>query len=113
IYEPGLEELIASNLAAGRLRFTTNAAEAIRHGRILFIAIGTPPLPDGRPDLSHLERAADTIADLVDGPKIVVIKSTVPVGTGARLEQRIAGRCRHHVELVSNPEFLKEGSAVD
>jgi UDPglucose 6-dehydrogenase len=113
IFEPGLEELIERNLAAGRLRFTTNAAEAVTHGRVLFIAIGTPPLPDGRPDMSYIERAADTIAELADGPKIVVIKSTVPVGTGARIEQRIAARCRHKVHLVSNPEFLKEGSAVD
>lgn len=113
IFEPGLQELIAANLAAGRIRFTTDPAEAIRHGCVLFLAIGTPPLPDGRPDLSHLERAADQIAELADGPKIVVIKSTVPVGTGARIEQRIASRCPHPIHLVSNPEFLKEGTAVD
>jgi len=113
IFEPGLEELIVRNLAAGRLRFTTNAAEAVGHGRGLFITIGTPPLDDGRPDLSQIEHAADTIADLAEGPKIVVIKSTVPVGTGTRIEQRIAARCRHRVCVVSNPEFLKEGSAVD
>ncbi len=113
IFEPGLEELIVRNTRAGRLRFTTDAAVAIRHAPVLFLAIGTPPLPDGRPDLSHLERAAATIAELADGPKIVVIKSTVPVGTGARIEALIASRCPHRVRLVSNPEFLKEGTAVD
>lgn len=113
IFEPGLEELIVRNLAAGRLRFTTNSAEAIAHAKVLFLAIGTPPLPDGRPDVSYLERAVDTIAELADGPKIVVIKSTVPLGTGLRMEQRIAARCKHRVDFVSNPEFLKEGSAVD
>lgn len=113
IFEPGLEELIGRNIGMGRLRFTTDAAEAIAHGRVLFIAIGTPPLPDGRPDLSHIERAADTIAELAAEPKVVVIKSTVPVGTGAKIEQRIAAKCGHTVRLVSNPEFLKEGTAVD
>lgn len=113
IFEPGLEELIVSNLKAGRLQFTTDAAKAIRHSNVLFLAIGTPPRSDGSADLSFVEKAADTIADLADGPKIVVIKSTVPVGTGARIEARINARGQHPASLVSNPEFLKEGSAVD
>lgn len=112
IFEPGLEELIRLNIEARRLRFTTDAAEAIRHGRVLFIAVGTPPLPDGKPDMSHIEAVADTIAEHADGPRVAVIKSTVPVGTGAAIEKRIASRCAHRVDLVSNPEFLKEGSAV-
>jgi len=113
IFEPGLEEIIVRNLRAGRLRFTLDKAGAIRHGHVLFLAIGTPSLADGKPDLSQLEQAADDIAELADGPKIAVIKSTVPVGTGARIEERIAARCRHRICLVSNPEFLKEGTAVE
>ncbi|MBN1489231.1 MAG: UDP-glucose/GDP-mannose dehydrogenase family protein [Phycisphaerae bacterium] len=113
IFEPGLEELITANLRAGRLRFTTDPAEAIRHGEVLFLAIGTPPLPDGKPNLAYLEQAADSIAELADGPKVAVIKSTVPVGTGEKMEKRIAAKCKHAVPFVSNPEFLKEGTAVD
>lgn len=113
IFEPGLEEIIQGNLRAGRLRFTTDPAHAIHHGRVLFLAIGTPPQADGSPDMSFVEKAADTIAELTNEPKIVVIKSTVPVGTGERIEKRVNARSKYPVRLVSNPEFLKEGSAVD
>ncbi|GMV97148.1 MAG: UDP-glucose 6-dehydrogenase [Phycisphaerae bacterium] len=113
IYEPGLVELIRSNLSGGRLQFTSDFAEALGHGEVVFIAVGTPSLPDGRPDLGALHSVADQLADLVDGPRIVVIKSTVPVGTGDDLEARINRRARHRVTVVNVPEFLKEGSAVD
>jgi UDPglucose 6-dehydrogenase len=112
IFEPGLGELITNNLRAGRIRFTTDAGDAIAHGRVLFIAIGTPPRPNGEPNLSFIETAADTIAALADGPKVAVIKSTVPVGTGERIEARVAAKCPHRIPFVSNPEFLKEGTAI-
>jgi len=113
IYEPGLQEIIVNNLKAGRLRFTTDRADAIRHSNILFLAIGTPPKEDGSADMSYVEKAADDIIEYANEPKIVVIKSTVPVGTGKRIEDRINSRCKYKARLVSNPEFLKEGSAVD
>lgn len=113
IFEPGLGELIRSNLTAGRLHFTTDTASAMRHGEMIFIAVGTPPKPDGSPDLSALYAVADDIAAHMDAPKIVVIKSTVPVGTGDDLEARINGRSKHRVRVVNVPEFLKEGTAVD
>lgn len=113
IFEPGLTELIGSNMASGRLRFTTDMAEAVSHSKVIFLAIGTPPDPHGAADLSAMEAAADTIAQLLDADTIIVIKSTVPVGTGAKIEQRIRRQVSHRVHLVSNPEFLKEGSAVE
>ena len=113
IYEPGLEELLRLNIAAGRLQFSTDAREAVQHGEVIFIAVGTPPKPDGAPDLSALYAVADDIATHVDTPKIVVIKSTVPVGTGDELEERINRRAPHRVNVVNVPEFLKEGTAVD
>jgi UDPglucose 6-dehydrogenase len=118
IYEPGLEKLVRENAAAGRLRFTTDAAEGVRHGKLQFIAVGTPPDEDGSADLKYVLAVADTIAGLMDEPKIVITKSTVPVGTGDRvgalMRRRLAerGRADLAVDIVSNPEFLKEGSAV-
>jgi len=113
IFEPGLTELIQANMQAGRLRFTTDCAAAMRHGEVIFIAVGTPPREDGSPDLTAMHAVADDIADHIGGPKIVVIKSTVPVGTGDEMEQRINRRSKHRVAVVNNPEFLKEGTAVD
>lgn len=113
IYEPGLAELLRDNMRAGRLLFTTDAAAAVRHGEVIFIAVGTPPQADGSPDLTGIHAAADLIADQIDAEKIVVIKSTVPVGTGDELQARIARRSRFPVQVVNNPEFLKEGSAID
>src|SRR5690606_19543687 len=82
IYEPGLEELMVQNIRAGRLSFTTDAAEAIRHGKLIFLCVGTPPTTDGSADLGGIESAARTIAQHMTEEKVIVIKSTVPVGTG-------------------------------
>jgi len=118
IYEPGLEDVVKKNHAEGRLTFTTDAAEGVAHGRILFIAVGTPPDEDGSADLSYVLGVAGTIAGAMEEPKVVVTKSTVPVGTAdkvaARLMEGLGARQRADLsfEVVSNPEFLKEGAAV-
>jgi UDPglucose 6-dehydrogenase len=121
IYEPGLEDLVKKNHAEGRLNFTTDAAEGVAHGRIQFIAVGTPPDEDGSADLRYVLDVAATIARHMAEPKVVVTKSTVPVGTAdkvrAALGQGLAARGKDgpgglHFDVVSNPEFLKEGAAV-
>ncbi|RMG93327.1 MAG: UDP-glucose/GDP-mannose dehydrogenase family protein [Deltaproteobacteria bacterium] len=113
IYEPGLEDLVHRNAAAGRLRFTTDNAEAARHGEIIFLAVGTPSSgTDGSADLSYLFRAAEEIGRHLDHPAVVVDKSTVPVGTAERVQRIISSQTDQPVVVVSNPEFLKEGSAV-
>ena len=112
IFEPGLAEFVQYNLQAGRLRFSTDLAASVRHGEVIFVAVGTPPGEDGAPDLRAVHGVADEIADALDGPRIVVIKSTVPVGTGDEMEDRINHRSSHRVSVVNNPEFLKEGTAV-
>jgi UDPglucose 6-dehydrogenase len=117
IYEPGLEELVNANHAAGRLRFSTDAAAGIAHGDVLFIAVGTPPDEDGSADLSHVLEVARTIGKHLDRPAVVVDKSTVPVGTADRVRETIAAQLAARVvevpfDVVSNPEFLKEGEAV-
>ncbi len=115
IYEPGLEELIKKNREGGRLFFTTDIAHAIEDSLVIFIAVGTPPRGDGFADLSHVETVAETIADNMDGYKVIVTKSTVPVGTGARLREIIGNRLKENTDfdIVSNPEFLREGSAIE
>lgn len=113
IYEPGLSDLLRSNLEAGRLSLTTDLPSAVRHGEVIFIAIGTPPREDGSADLSMIESAVQEIARHVDKKTILVMKSTVPVGTGAWIEKLVTPLARHPIAVVSNPEFLKEGSAVD
>lgn len=117
IYEPGLAPMVKANHAAGRLRFTTDAAVAIAHGEILFIAVGTPPDEDGSADLHYVLEVAATIGRHIAGPVIVVNKSTVPVGTADRVRATIAAELAARgltfgFEVVSNPEFLKEGDAV-
>jgi UDPglucose 6-dehydrogenase len=118
IYEPGLEELVRKNHGAGRLNFTTDAVEGVAHGPIQFIAVGTPPDEDGSADLSYVLAVAATIAAHMTEQKVVVTKSTVPVGTAdkvrAALAEGLAARQNGHLgfEVVSNPEFLKEGAAV-
>jgi len=117
IYEPGLAELVEANRAAGRLKFTTDAARGIAHGQMLFIAVGTPPDEDGSADLSHVLTVARTIGAHIDGYRVVVNKSTVPVGTADRVRDTIAAElaargAKHEFDVVSNPEFLKEGDAV-
>ncbi len=113
IYEPGLPELLRDSRAAGRIRFTTDIKEAVDHAEVVFIAIGTPPKADGDADLSHIEAFAREMAPHVSRPLTVAIKSTVPVGTGAHVEKIINARSTARVDLVSNPEFLKEGNAVN
>lgn len=115
IYEPGLDQLVAKNAQAGRLRFTTNVAEAVEQALVIFLAVGTPPLPDGSPDLSFVEAAASSIADHMEDYKVVVTKSTVPIGTGERIRRLINERkkTRANFGVVSNPEFLREGAAIN
>ncbi|MCS7016587.1 MAG: UDP-glucose/GDP-mannose dehydrogenase family protein [Gemmatales bacterium] len=113
IYEPGLEELVKHNLREERLRFTTNLAEAIRQAEVIFICVGTPPLPDGQADLSSLWSVGDALAESVTSEQLLVIKSTVPVGTNRRLMRRLHERAGRALEVASNPEFLKEGAAVE
>ncbi len=118
IYEPGLEEMIARNRAAGRMHFTTDAKEGVGFGVFQFIAVGTPPDEDGSADLQYVLAVAESIATHMDGFRIVVDKSTVPVGTADKVRQRIedtlAKRGRDTAfDVVSNPEFLKEGAAID
>ncbi len=113
IYEPGLEPLVEENLAQGRLSFTTDVASAVRASYVLFIAVGTPPDEDGSADLKHVLSVADAIGLAMNGPKIVITKSTVPVGTAARVRERIEAHSDYNFHVCSNPEFLKEGAAVD
>ena len=115
IYEPGLEELIKGNTAAGRLSFTTSTAEGVEKSDVVFIAVPTPPLPDGSVDLSFIEKVAREIAGALTSYKIVVDKSTVPVKTGDKVAETIKRYCKTRVEfdMVSNPEFLREGFAVE
>ncbi len=113
IYEPGLQEMIQRNVAEERLRFTTDLAEAVRNGDILFIAVGTPQDEDGSADMTHVLEVAADIGRAMDGPKVIVNKSTVPVGTARRVREVISRLTSHPFSVVSNPEFLKEGMAVD
>jgi UDPglucose 6-dehydrogenase len=114
IYEPGLEELIHKNEKAGRLRFTTDLKEAIERSLVIFIAVGTPPKEDGSPDLSFIFQVASSIAEHMNGYKVVVTKSTVPTGTGAQIHEILKTRNgRYKFSIVSNPEFLREGSAIE
>jgi UDPglucose 6-dehydrogenase len=115
IYEPGLEELVARNVADGRLQFTTDLADAVRRSDIVFIAVGTPPKATGEADLSAVEEVALGIARSLDRYKVIVNKSTVPVGTGDLVRDIIATNRRRPVDfdVVSNPEFLREGSAIE
>jgi UDPglucose 6-dehydrogenase len=114
IYEPGLEELVKKNVAAGRLRFTGQIADGVAHAEVVFIAVPTPPKPDGSVDMTYVEMVAREIAGTMKEYKIVVDKSTVPVKTGEKVAQTIKRYNKHNVEfdVISNPEFLREGSAV-
>jgi UDPglucose 6-dehydrogenase len=115
IYEPGLEELVKRNVAAGRLAFTTSTAEGVEKSDCIFIAVPTPPQVDGAVDLSFIEKVAREIAGAMTSYKIVVDKSTVPVKTGDKVAETIKRYCKARVEfdVVSNPEFLREGFAVE
>lgn len=119
IFEPGLKELLARNRADGRIRFTSDASEAIEHGDILFIAVGTPPSEDGSADLGHVLSVASTIGRHIKSFKLVVNKSTVPVGTADKVRAALShelvnrGMPTDLFDVISNPEFLKEGAAID
>jgi len=113
IYEPGLEELVERNARARRLRFTTDTATAIRDAEVVFLAVGTPPSPDGSADLSALWKVVDSIAPHLRPEAVVVTKSTVPVGTCAGIETRLKARTGRDCRVASNPEFLKEGAAIE
>lgn len=113
IYEPGLEELIRRNVAQGRLVFQTDLADAVKRSQLCFIAVGTPESISGEADLSAVMAVAEAIGDAMDGYRVIIDKSTVPVGTAARVEKLIAARTKHEFDVVSNPEFLKEGAAID
>jgi UDPglucose 6-dehydrogenase len=113
IYEPGLDPLVKRNLAAGRLRFSTDVAGAVRDSEVIFIAVGTPQDEDGSADLQHVLAVARTIGQNMSGEKVVITKSTVPVGTATRVRAEIEKYSKFPVHVCSNPEFLKEGAAVD
>ena len=118
IHEPGLEDLIQQNLAAGRIQFTQSAAEGVAHGLFQFIAVGTPPDEDGSADLSYVIDVAETIAEHMREYRVIVTKSTVPVGTADLVRQAVDNKSQQlgtksQYDVVSNPEFLKEGAAIE
>jgi UDPglucose 6-dehydrogenase len=113
IYEPGLEDLLKRNHKEGRLTFTTDLDAAVKASKIIFIAVGTPQDEDGSADLTHVLAVAEGIGKAMNGPKIVVDKSTVPVGTAKLVKEKIQAFTSFEVDVVSNPEFLKEGAAID
>ncbi len=113
IYEPGLEELVVRNVRARRLVFSTETAAAISTAQVVFLAVGTPPSADGSADLSSLWKVVDSIAPHLDSEAVVVTKSTVPVGTCAGIETRLKARTGRECRVASNPEFLKEGAAIE
>jgi UDPglucose 6-dehydrogenase len=112
IYEPGLQPLVARNEAEGRLRFTTDVGEAVRSSDVVFIAVGTPQDEDGSADLTHVLEVAATVGANMNATKLIVTKSTVPVGTAEKVRATIAGKTKTRFHIASNPEFLKEGAAV-
>jgi UDPglucose 6-dehydrogenase len=114
IYEPGLEQLVTKNMQSGRLQFTTDIKQAVEQALVIFLAVGTPPKSDGSPDLSFVEAAASSVAEHMNGYKVIVTKSTVPIGTGEHLRRRIREQNpRLNFGIVSNPEFLREGAAIN
>jgi len=114
-YEPGLEGLVKKNLKNGRLKFSTKIQDAVDSSLVIFIAVGTPPRGDGSADMRYVESVAEEIAEHIKGYKVIVTKSTVPVGTGAKLTKIISKKLKEQVDfdVVSNPEFLREGSAIE
>lgn len=114
-YEPGLEDLVKRNFKQGRLKFTTDIGEAVEESLVIFIAVGTPPRGDGSADLSYVDGVAKEIASHIKNYKVIVTKSTVPVGTGERIRKIISKHLKEEVDfdMVSNPEFLREGAAIE
>lgn len=113
IYEPGLSEMVLQNIRSGRLKFTTNAANVVPEADCVFIAVGTPQADTGAADLTGLWKVVDSLAPLLSKSTIVVIKSTVPVGTNRAVAERLRQLTCRHVDVASNPEFLKEGCAIE
>ncbi len=113
IYEPGLDQLVRRGLKEGRLRFTTSAAEAVPPSDIIFMAVGTPMAPSGEPDLTALKSACEDVARAMNGYKVIVNKSTVPIGAHKTVAEWIGALTSHEFDVVANPEFLKEGSALE
>lgn len=113
IYEPGLEEMVRRNVAEQRLSFVTDLAAAVKKSRVIFIAVGTPQGPNGNANIEQVLATARSIGRAMDSRKIIVNKSTVPVGTADRINEAISGATRHPFAVLSNPEFLKEGAAID
>ena len=115
IYEPGLEQLVTKNMQSGRLRFTTDIKQAVEQALVVFLAVGTPPKSDGSPDLNSIDAAARSVAEHMNGYKVIVTKSTVPIGTGEYLRKLIRKHLKSDLNfgIVSNPEFLREGAAIN
>ncbi len=115
IYEPGLEQIVTKNMQSGRLRFTADIKQAVEQALVIFLAVGTPPKADGSPDLSFVDAAARSVAEHMNGYKVIVTKSTVPIGTGEYLRKLIREhqKSRLNFGIVSNPEFLREGAAIN
>jgi UDPglucose 6-dehydrogenase len=113
IYEPGLDKLVMNNVAEGRLSFTTNVPEGVAGAEVVLLAVGTPPGPDGSADLSYIFKAAEQVGDALTGWAVIVTKSTVPVGTGDKIEAIVKKHTKHEFGVASNPEFLKEGDALN
>ena len=113
IFEPGLDELVLNNVAHGRLQFTSSTADAVAGAQAVFIAVGTPPQEDGSADLSRVLQVARAIADSLTDYAVVVTKSTVPIGTNAKVHDILAAHAKQPFDVASNPEFLKEGAALD
>src|SRR5215204_2603087 len=115
IYEPGLDQIVEKNFKAGRLHFTTDIKSAVEQALVVFLAVGTPPKEDGSPDMSYYQQAAKDIAGAMNGYKVLVTKSTVPVGTGKWLREFVAEnqKTKTNFGVASNPEFLREGAAID
>jgi len=112
IYEPGIEALIEMNFREGRLSFSSNLQESVRQSDIIILAVGTPSLPSGEADLQYIQRAVVEIANAMEGYKIIITKSTVVVGTNENIRQIISEHTHHPFDIVSVPEFLREGSAI-
>src|SRR5438132_3341739 len=114
IYEPGLDEIVKKNTLAGRLHFTTDLITAVKEALVVFFAVGTPPQADGTPDMRFYKQAAAEVARAMNGYKVLVTKSTVPVGTGKWLREFIENNAESRTEfgVASNPEFLREGAAI-
>lgn len=115
IYEPGLDQIVEKNERAGRLRFTTDIRTAVEAAQVVFLAVGTPPKDDGSPDMSYYRQAAKDVAEAINGYKVLVTKSTVPIGTGEWLREFVSRNLAVETEfgVASNPEFLREGAAID